>query len=125
MFCGLGLLITAATVHEYWEEQLPKKEIRFLIRLLRCFSVIQNCRNLVSTKDDRVSLSWLYGIRVLTTCWVVFQHSFSDMIGRNSYNTETIMKVNEIAFYKFFLFLHILCSVENNEFRQRKLHDSG
>ena len=100
LFCLLGLFIIAATVHEcFWGGSSVKqlvdsgREKTFSIRLLHGFSAIQNCRELLSTKNEEDNLSCLYGIRVLTTCWIVFQHTFSDMIGRNSYNTETILKV--------------------------------
>lgn len=49
---------------------------------------------MVSTQDEGDdSLSCLYGLRVLSTCLVVLQHVFIEIVGRSSYNKEKILKV--------------------------------
>ncbi len=94
-FCLLGFFVLSATVHEFWRENylqnpVDSKTEKLGIRYLNCFSALSNSRKLLSTRDELDSISCLHGIRFLTTCWIVFQHAFMEIIGRNSYN----MKMN-------------------------------
>ena len=99
----LGLVVLVATAHEIWRESylqrpVDSKSERLGIRFLHCFSVINNCRHMVSTQDDaKDSLSCLHGIRVLSTCLIVLQHAFIENIGRSSYNTPMLVKVRLIS----------------------------
>ena len=68
------------------------------IRVLNCFSALNNSRKLFSTKDDvKDSLSCLNGIRALSTLWIVFHHMTLENIDRYGYRFNSMLKVRRLV----------------------------
>ena len=99
VLCLFVLLICVATFHQIWRESYLEKPVdserdRLVIRVLNCFSAVNNCRKIFSTEEDtRDSLSCLYGIRVLTICWIVVMHIIVELPDRYSYRSKQTAKV--------------------------------
>ena len=78
----LLLLTLTGTIVEMWCNTRCSMSMNrhTSIRVLNCFSLISNLRNLFSTrlanKDSSSHLSCLHGIRFLTMTWVVLGHSW-------------------------------------------------
>lgn len=99
------LLVITATLNEVWRESSVEKPLdsvgserdKIGIRLLRCFSVVNNSRKLFSTEEDNAknSLSCLHGIRVLTTCWIVILHVIVEVPDRYGYRKKFMEQVNK------------------------------
>ena len=76
----IALLVVIATIYEYFRIAIndpidPKKD-SFDIRVLHCFSLVNNCKKLLSTASPSGNLGCVNGIRVLSTTWVVMGHSY-------------------------------------------------
>lgn len=77
----LCLLIFLATAHELWltynKKVFNPKKVGKALQALNSFSMIENCRKLLSTKSAVVeNLGCLNGIRVLSTAWIVLFHTY-------------------------------------------------
>lgn len=79
----LGAVIVVATVEEAWAMYITvsgdRQQLKAnrLTQCLRCFSVITNGRQLMSTKmASSDNLACLNGIRVLSTTWIVLYHTY-------------------------------------------------
>jgi len=53
-----------------------KNDYNKIQKLTKCFSVIQNSKELLNTKDPPGSISCIHGIRVISTLWVILLHSY-------------------------------------------------
>jgi len=76
----IGLLVVAATIHEYVRKYLnqpvdPKSD-GIAVRALHCFSALNNSRKLLATTKSSENFGCVNGIRVISTTWVVMGHSY-------------------------------------------------
>ena len=80
ILCVIGSLVVLASGYEYlrivMNSPIDPKRDSFLIRSLHCFSLVTNCRKLLSTASPSDNLGCVNGIRVLSTTWVVMGHSY-------------------------------------------------
>ena len=93
----LVFFIILATSHEVWleyERLAQPKNVGLTMKSLQCFSMLTNGRKLLSTKSVAVgNLSCLYGIRVLSTTWIVLCHIYLEAIRNEMYNPLTVLLV--------------------------------
>ena len=85
----IGLFVLIATLLEVWKaisiSNVPgssnnKDSDGVLVRVLHCFSFLNNGRKVLSMKtmtSGGTSLDCLHGIRVLSTVWVVMLHTWN------------------------------------------------
>jgi len=76
-----GLLNVLGTLYALTIKKETKHE-RKIGSVLRCFSVLDNGRDLLSTKTPRGAIKVIDGIRVISTLWVLLGHSFDFAINR-------------------------------------------
>ncbi|XP_054271668.1 nose resistant to fluoxetine protein 6-like [Macrosteles quadrilineatus] len=70
--CTIFLLLTFSTAYELWYPS--KAEDDASCCLLLSFSMVSNCRRLLSTSDPRRSFAYLGGLRFLSMVWVILGH---------------------------------------------------
>lgn len=75
------LLNILGTLHTLIFTNKKKNELK-LGHILRCFSILDNGKDLLSTKTPRGAIKVLDGIRVISTLWVLLGHSFDFAITR-------------------------------------------
>lgn len=84
----IGVLVVSATLHEVWMTTISdtpgsstnNKSDGIFMRVLNCFSFLNNGRKVLSMKtvtSGGTSLDCLHGIRVLSTTWVVMLHTWN------------------------------------------------
>ena len=84
--------------------------------VLRCFSVLDNGRDLLSTKTPRGAIKVIDGIRVISTLWVLLGHSFDFAINRigELFFNNILLELNQIKqifmskFLKFYFIVQFL-----------------
>ena len=107
-FCLLVATVAAATLHQAWKEKsnngdaVDFQKEHLAVRALHCFSLIENGRSLLSTKDNiKGSLSCLHGIRVLSMFWIVLLHISEESLNRYTYNrvrTQEVIPIHHRIF---------------------------
>ena len=76
------------------KELIDSRKDSLRIRVLNCFSALNNSRKIISTKDNvKDSLSCLHGIRALSTLWLVFYHMILENMDRYGYSYNRMTKV--------------------------------
>ena len=98
----IGLLILLASLAESWRiwsgiHTVDPKRDGLSIRMLLCFSAINNGRKLLSTKTGAGNLTCLNGIRFLSTTWVVMGHFFLGLAS-NGPNKFLLLEVRSLWF---------------------------
>ena len=68
----------------------------FTGHILRCFSILDNGKDLLSTKTPRGAIKVLDGIRVISTLWVLLGHSFDFAITRLGERLFHILRLDKI-----------------------------
>ena len=89
----IGLLVLTATSHEAWRSSFDRpidaRTDSLAVRILHCFSALNNTRKLLSTKSSSDSFTCIHGIRLLSTTWVVMGHSWLMTYYQYNYNLIT------------------------------------
>ena len=101
IFCLIVATVAAATLHQMWKEKANNnggkvdfQKEHLAVRALHCFSLIENGRSLVSTKENvKGSLSCLHGIRVLSMFWIVLLHISEESFSRYTHNKVRTQEV--------------------------------
>ena len=77
----IALLVVVATVHEsvriFLDVPMKPRSDGMILRAVHCFSLLNNGRNLLSTKTSSLHLSCISGIRVVTTTWLILEHTYN------------------------------------------------
>ena len=78
----LGFLVVTATLHEGYRsftgQAVDVSKSGPAVKVLHCFSALNNGRKLLSTAAPPGSFTCLHGIRVLSATWVVMGHFWSN-----------------------------------------------
>lgn len=91
MLTLLCFLVAWATLHEARNYKVADK---LSSKLLHCFSLIRNGRQLLSTDTNvKEDIGCLHGIRVLSMAWIIFIHTSKDC-QKYAYNQLAIQQVN-------------------------------
>jgi len=89
----IGILVLSATIHEAWRSSVDRpidaRTDSLGVRILHCFSALNNTRKLLSTKSSSDSFTCIHGIRLLSTTWVVMGHSWMMTYYQYNYNLIT------------------------------------
>ena len=95
----IGFLVASASIHEfvrmYFDSPIDPNDETMAVRVLHCFSVINNSRKLLATTSSSDNLACVHGIRVLSTIWVVMGHSYYELQYILSVTAVTIIHVSK------------------------------
>lgn len=76
----IGVLVVLATLQEsvrIWNHRpIDQENDGLTVRILHCFSALNNGRKVFSTKVFADNFGCIHGIRVLSTTWVLLGHLF-------------------------------------------------
>ncbi len=96
----IGLFVLCATLHDGWRTfhntSFDTKVDSKSVTILHCFSFLSNGRKLLSMRKNSsggTDLGCLYGIRVLSTLWVVIFHTWNF----NFYFTHNLNSIKDDA----------------------------
>ena len=89
-----GLFVASATIHEAWrmyfDVGFDAQTDGLAVSALHCFSALANGRQIFSTKVSSTdNLASIHGLRFLSTCWLVVEHSWIFGVILKSLNPKT------------------------------------
>ena len=99
----IGFLVASATLHElvrmHFFSPIDTNTESMEVRVLHCFSAVNNTRKLLTTRPSSDNLGCVHGIRVLSTTWVVMGHTYFILLFTPVVTNITLDDVRQSSVY--------------------------
>ena len=99
----IGFLVASATLHElvrmHFFSPIDTNTESMEVRVLHCFSAVNNTRKLLTTRPSSDNLGCVHGIRVLSTTWVVMGHTYFILLFTPVVTNITLGDVRQSSVY--------------------------
>ena len=85
VFAIIATFMLVGTLVEIWEQVNPfpilavtgrDHQENMIVKLLKCFSILSNGKQILSTETGKGHLNSLSGIRSISMCWIIYGHLY-------------------------------------------------